>query len=316
VTIITFKLLVEETPIAGAPLIIDAQTQTTDTNGEVTTSLTVDNQHSITTGLEALTFDPILETGSELAQRNPVRIEGTRVVRSSQAPCRVLVGGDPNLFFPTFNSADHALSVPLEYQALNSMLSVTGGATPAEIFASGSSGFAVPESEFVTQDGLYGVWNFLGQSVLIPPSPEVCAGTGVPGECSVITDTELLRPFDYTRRAILRLAAEATRIARAKGVRTGGTSFSKAFLRRGAAVLATMQREIIRSKGDKFICEVAPMSCTTVRISQPKLTKAFGSIYDLKLPRNLEHLRKRKGREVGDFKKLLVGGTQEYIVCE
>jgi hypothetical protein len=196
------------------------------------------------------------------------------------------------------------------------MLSVTGGATPAEIFASGSSGFAVPESEFVRQDGLYGVWNFLGQSVPIPLSPDVCADTGVPGECSVITDTELLRPFDYTRRAILRLAAEATRIARAKGGRSAGASYSKAFLRRGAAVLATMQREIIRSKGDKFICDVAPMSCTTVRISQPKLIKAFSSIYDVKLPRNLEHLRKRQAREVGDFEKFLIGGTREYIVCE
>lgn len=300
----------------GAPLIIDSQTQTTDLNGEVTTSLAVDTQHSITTGLEALSFQPIIETGNELALHNPVLIEGTRLVRSAQAPCRVLVGGDPNIFFPTFNIADHALSVPLQYPSLNSMLSVTGGATPAELFASGSSGFVVPESDFHTPSGLYGVWNFLGQSVAVPSSPDVCADTGTPGECSAVSDAELLRPFDYTRRAILRLAGEATRSARARKGQPNGSSFSKAFLRRGAAVLARMQREIIRSKGDKFICDRAPMSCTTVRVSQPVLIKAFASIYDSKLPTTLAPVRKRKAREVGDFKKFLAGVPQEYVVCE
>lgn len=77
-----------------------------------------------------------------------------------------------------------------------------------------------------------------------------------------------------------------------------------------------MQREIIRFKGDKCICDRAPMSCTTVRISQPALINAFASIYDSKLPPSLSHLRKRKAREVGDFKRFLAGVPKGYVVCE
>jgi hypothetical protein len=237
-------------------------------------------------------------------------------VESRQLPCRLLVGGNQNLYFPTFNSTDHALTVPLQYQSLNSILSVTGGASPPEAFPPGSSGFVVPESDFLTSNGLYGVWNFLGQSVLVPPSPDICTDTGVPGECSVITDTELLRPFDYTRRTILRLAMEATRASRAGSWNPHGSGFSKTFLRRGAAVLARMKREIIRSKGDKFICDVAPMSCTTVRVSQVNLLKAFASLYDTKFPRGLDHLKKRKDKEVRDFKKFIGRAPQEYFVCD
>jgi hypothetical protein len=245
-----------------------------------------------------------------------VTIEASRLVQSRQTPCRVLVGGDQNIFFATENSTDHALSVPLQYPSLNSILSVTGGATPAEVFAAGSSGFVVPESHFLTQSGLYGVWNFLGQSIAVPLSPEVCADTGVPGECSVITDAELLRPFDYTRRAILRLATDANRAARAGLWKPNGSGFSKALLRRGAAVLARMRRELIRSNGDKYLCVVAPMSCTTVRVSPKALIKTFESLYDIRFPRGLEHLRKRKTQEVKDFKKFIAGVPKEYLECD
>jgi hypothetical protein len=314
--VITFRLLIEETPIAGAPLVIDAQTQTTDTNGEVTASLSIDGRHSITTGLEALAFEPILETGSKLAERNPVNIEASRLVRSSQPPCRVLVGGNQNLFFSTLNTSDHALEVPLQHPSLNSILSITGGAIPPETFAPGSSGFVLPESDFLTPSGLYGVWNFLGQSITVPISPEVCADTGVPGECVGISDAELLKPFVYTRRVILRLAMEANRAARAGTWRSNGSGFSKTFLRRGAAVLARMKREIIRSTGDKFVCEIAPMSCTTVQVSEASLIKAFASIYDATFPRGLEKLGKRKIREVTDFRRFLAGTPKEYVVCQ
>lgn len=226
------------------------------------------------------------------------------------------MGGNQNLFFSTLNTSDHALEVPLHYPSLNSILSITGGAVPPEAFAPGSSGFVLPESDFLTPSGLYGVWNFLGQSINVPVSPEVCADTGVPGECVAISDAELLKPFVYTRRAILRLAMEANQAARAGTWRSNGSGFSKAFLRRGAAVLARMKREIIRSTGDKFLCEVAPMSCTTVEVSEASLIKAFASIYDAKFPRGFEKARKRKIREVADFKKFIAGAPKQYVVCQ
>lgn len=174
----------------------------------------------------------------------------------------------------------------------------------------------VPESHFLTPSGLSGVWAFLGQEVIVPPSPEVCADTGVPGECSLITDTELLAPFEYTRQAILRLANEATRVGRIRRSTRYGPSFSQSLLIRGATVLARMKREIIRSTGDKFMCEVAPMSCTSVRVSEPALVKAFASLYKTKLPRELAHIQKRKNKEIRDFKTYLKTTPKDYFVCE
>jgi hypothetical protein len=296
--------------------VIDSETQTTDTNGEVTTSLSVNDQHSIATGLDAIAFDTIVDTGAGLASRNPVWIDASRLVRSYQTPCRVLVAGNRNLFFSTFNEADRPLSVALTYQSLNSLLSVTGEATPAEIFAPGAGGFLIPESPFLSPEGLTGAWNFLGETIPVPTEPEICADTGVPGECAVVTDAELLRPFDYTRRAIIRLARDATRTLRTGTRSTGSTTFSKILLRRGAAVLARMQREILRSKGERFLCDVAPVSCTSIRISEAKLVKAFASLFEVEFPRELKHLRRRKAQEVKDFRRFMAGVPKEYIVCD
>jgi len=222
-----------------------------------------------------------------------------------------------NLYFGTLNTTDRTLSVPLEYQSLNSIESVTGGATPEELFAPGSSGFAVPETNFVGTTGLYGVWKFLGQVIPIPTEPEVCSDTGVPGECRGISDTQLLKPFEYTRRAVIRMVTEANRAARINKWRTDNSAkFSKAFLRRSAAILAKMKRELVRSNGNKFVCDVGPMACTHVRISSTTLIRSFSTLYDIKFPRGLEHLAKLRKREVTGFKALLGSTPLDYFVCE
>ena len=314
---ITFLLTIEETPIAGAPIRIDTETQKTDSDGKITKALSIDQHHSVETGLEAIAFEPLYETGASLAARNPVKLPATRLVSSDKAPCRVLVGGEPNIYFGTTNSTDHALSVPLEYTELNAIYSVTGGATPAETFAPGASGFIVRENHFETPTGLYGVWKFLGQNVTVPAIPDMCADTGVPGACQRISDRQLLSPFNYARRAIVRMIREANTAARLGRWRPDGTRrTSRMIYTRGAHVLVKMRRLLVARSGDKFVCELTPMSCSLIRVSKSEVIKTFSTLYDLRFPRGLEHLGKRKAQEVKGLRAVLRGVPDSYVVCE
>ncbi len=314
---ITFLLTIEETPIAGAPIVIDAETQKTDVDGKVTKPLTIGQLHTVETGLEAIAFEALRETGAQLAARSPVQLAATRLIRANKTPCRVVVSGAPNIFFGSSNSTDHALSVPLELNELNAIYSVSGGASPPEIFAPGSSGFFIPEHHFLTANGLQGVWKFLGESVVVPQTPEVCADTGVPGECRYLSDAQLLSPIDYTRRAILRMVREATRAARVGRWKPDGTKqTSMMILSRGARVMVMMRRFLAAKSGDKFVCDIAPMSCSTIRIPKDVLIKTFSTLYDLKFPRGLEYLKKRKQGEVAGLKTVLNGLPNAYVVCE
>ena len=145
----------------------------------------------------------------------------------------------------------------------------------------------------------------------------MCSDTGVPGECRNIPDAELLKPFEYTRRAVIRIVNEANRAARARKWRADGSAqFSKAFLRRSAAVLAKMKRELVRGTGNRFVCDVGPMACTHVRISGAELVRSFSTLYEVKFPRGLEHLAKLRKREVAGFKALVGSTPLDYFVCE
>ena len=314
---ITFLLTIEETPIPGAPIVIDAVPLKTDIDGKVSRALTLGQRHSVETGLEAIAFESLHETGAELAARNPVKLAATRLVRADKTPCRVVVGSTTNIYFGSSNSTDRSLSVPLELNELNSIYSVTGGAFPPETFAPGASGFFIPEHHFLTPDALQGVWKFLGQTVLVPPLPEVCADTGVPGECRYLSDSQLLSPVDYTRRAILRLVREATKAARVGRWKPDGTKqTSIMILTRGARVMVKMRKLLAAKSGEKFVCDVTPRSCTAVRIPKDTLIKTFSTLYDLKFPRGIEYLKKRKQGEVTGLKAVLGGLPDTYVVCE
>lgn len=280
-------------------------------------ALTLGQSHVVETGLEAIAFEPLNETGAQLAARNPITIAATRLVRADKTPCRVVVGGAPNIYFGSSNSTDHALTVPLELNELNSIYSVSGGAVPAETFAPGASGFFVPEHHFLTTNGLQGVWKFLGQSVTVPQTPEVCADTGVPGECRYLSDSQLLSPVDYTRRAILRMVREATRAARIGRWKPDGLKQTSAMIfTRGARVIVKLRRFLVAQSGEKFVCDVAPMSCSTIRIPKDVVIKTFSTLYDLKFPRGLEYLKKRKQPEVAGLKTVLSGLPDAYVMCE
>jgi hypothetical protein len=313
---VTFKLTVHETPIAGAPIMINATTASTDVNGEVRTGLLNTENYTVSSGLEALSFAPLYDTGGGFAARSPVLIEAERLISAVGSPCRIVIDGSPNIYFSSVNSTERTLTVPLSETLLNSIYSVTGGAVPAESFAPGTSGFTVPESHFRDVDGLRGVWRFLGLEVPVASSPTVCLDRGVPGECMPIDSAVLRSPFEYTRNVVIRMARQA--IAAAKSGKWKGAEgrYRIPFLARGADALATMEKAFKESKEQNFVCEITPQSCVSKRVPKREMKAAFRRLFKGKVPQGLEHITARSDKEVAAFEKYLRRIPNTYTSCE
>jgi hypothetical protein len=315
---VTFKLVIEQTPIAGAPILVNSQVVTTDVNGEATATINQTQSYAITTGVEAIAFTPLYDTGSNFAAQSPITIDAARLISSTQQPCRVVIGGAPNIYFTSVNQTDHPLTVPLDYPGINSMYSVTGQAVPQEVFAAGTTGFAVPEEYFDTGSGLglSGVWKFLGQDITINAEPPVCSDTGVPGECQLLDPAALRSPFEYTKKVILKVTRASLDAARRGKWKSTNGKFSVPFLSRGAAALALMETVFRDSSGQQFVCEVTPMSCELRAVPKKKLVKAFSTIFAGKLPPGLSHIGASAKKEVKDFEKFLKKVPDRYTSCK
>lgn len=294
---------------------INAQTENTDSNGEVVTSLTVYESYTISSGLEAISFSPIYDTGEALSARSPIIIEAERLVRATDPPCLLVVGGNPSIYFSHTNDVDHALSVPLTYSELNSIYSVTGQAVPPESFAPGASGFAVPESYFVQGAGLAGVWKFLGQRIVISGEPEFCTDRGVPGECVPIDSSTLRTPINRTKEVVIKLVQRSLAAAKAGRWKGSNGQFSVPFLKRGATVIAAMEKLFPSSTKQNFVCPVTPLSCTTHRVNKKALLKVFSNIFKGPLPRGLEQIVADSGKHINAFKRELKKVPERYTTC-
>jgi hypothetical protein len=214
------------------------------------------------------------------------------------------------------NVTDHVLSVPLTYNQLNSMYSLTGQATPPESFTSGTSGFSIPEEYFTQPQGLVGVWKFLGQNMTLPTTLSACSDRAVPGACTPLDASVLRGPIEYTRQAISNLVLKSLAAARSGKWKGSGGKFSIPFLNRGAAAIALMERSFPYSTQQNFVCSVTPLSCTTVHVSKPQLIKAFSKIYDKNMPKGLQTLVANSEKEVAAFKKELKKVPDSYTACE
>jgi len=272
---VTFKLVIQQTPIAGAPIAIDSTLGNTDEHGELAANLVTDQSYTVSSGLEAIYFAPLYDTGAGFAARSPVEIEASRLLEPVGSPCRVLIGGEPNIYLACLNSTDRPISIPPLYAALNSISSVTGQARAPEIYPAGTSGFAVPESHFIQGGTLAGAWRLLGRTITINASPPMCADTGIPGSCSPIDPADLRRPFEFTREVIFRLIRLSVQAAKQGAWRPTYGAFTDPFQSRGARALRDMEALFSDSKRQNFSCPITPMSCQERRVPKRQLLRAF-----------------------------------------
>lgn len=187
---------------------------------------------------------------------------------------------------------------------------------PAEIFGPGTNGFSIAESHFRNGDALAGRWRFLGQEIVVPPHPQVCADQGVPGACTIIDQETLRIPFNHTRRTIMKLANLSLSAARAGKWKGTGGKFTIPFLSRGAAALNSMERTFPESSEQNFVCEITPLSCRTKEVPKKALITAFKRIFEGKVPRGLEHVAQSAKREVAAFERQLKKLPNRYTSCQ
>jgi hypothetical protein len=261
-------------------------------------------------------FTPIYESGTDLAAREPVLIEAERLISSVEEPCRVLIGGAPNIYFSSLNATDRALTVPLTFTQLNSIYSVTGQAVPPETFASGTSGFAIPEVYFTGPDAtLMGVWRFLGQEITVAHHPPVCSDRGIPGACEELDKALLRLPFTHTRLTVIRLTKAALGAAKSGQWKGSHGKYSVPFLARGARALKVMEILMKDTDGRRFICPVTPKSCIRHQVPKRALVAAFKKIFIGPVPRGLEQVSRRLKVELVLFEKMLKKLPQSYVSC-
>ena len=295
---------------------INATTLTTDASGELNASLKTTHMYAISSGIEAIYFAPFADTGENFNARSPVVLEAERLVKSLDAPCRLVISGAPTIYFSTLNSTDRALTIPLAMNDLNSLWSVTGTGSPPEVFAPGVSGFSIPEETFGPPSGLKGVWKFLGQEITLNGVPDVCVERAVPGACEAVDTAMLMKPREYTRQLIMTLARKSIAAARSGRWRGSNGKFAVPFLSRGAQALAAMDKSMEMMAGQHFVCEVTPMSCARKSVPKVALKKAFAKIFSGKPPAGLEHLYVRAPKEVKAFERMIAKLPNSYVTCE
>ena len=295
---------------------INATPVQTDERGELSTSLKTTHIYAISSGLEAISFPPIVDSGENFNARSPVLLEAERLVSSLQAPCRIVISGAPTIYFSTSNKTDRSLKIPLTMPEMNSLWSVTGQGSPPELFAPGTGGVTVPEEYFGQPEGLAGVLKFLGQEIVLKGVPDVCVDTAVPGSCEVIDAAALVQPREYTRQLIMSLARASISAARSGKWKGTNGKFAVPFMARGAKALAQMDKSMQMSQGHHFLCDVIPMSCSRKSVPKAAMKKAFAKVFSGTSPQGLEHIYARSTKEIKKFERLLAKMPNSYVTCE
>ncbi len=220
------------------------------------------------------------------------------------------------MYFVSVNDTDRTLSVPLNYPALNQILSVTGEAVPIESFSPGTSGFSIPESYFTNGQTLLGIWRFLGQEISVKRDVQVCADRGVPGQCNFVDPVILRSSIDFTRNTILKIISGSMAAAKSGKWKGKDRGFSLRLFSRGARALAYMERTLPTTRDQTYSCEVVPMSCSSKRVPKEELAKQFTTIFSGKVPRGLEHVFRQSKNQMKAFQRLLKKLPDTYVTCD
>ena len=314
---VTFELTIEETPIAGAPVEIDSTTYLTDDQGIITAQLHPTDYHTVKSALAAISFATQYESGATFAEQSPVTIEAERLIKATEQPCRIFIDQKPHFYFSTNNLSDTTLAVPYYFRSLNSLYSATGRAIQPDLFPPGLSGFTVPQSEFLYGDLVLGMWQILGQQIVLSQRPPVCTQNGMIEQCTTYDSATQQRPFEYTKGVITRLSQRALKVVRT--VRRGNSSERAivSFISRSTSALSRIRTLLkINDPRPKLLCNSVPINCVKVAVPKSALVKTFTGVFTGTIPPALKTIVAEHKRSVHTFAKEINKLPDYYVVCE
>ncbi|MEY4669283.1 MAG: hypothetical protein RL518_1982 [Pseudomonadota bacterium] len=309
VALVNVQVRIDQTPVPALPVYLGADIVNTDTQGYASTTVSSTSLLTVQTGLPAVSFTPITGEAASFHNRT-VLIEASRLIVPSPEICSVVVANVPHLFFPYSSLSDTALSVPLSFHRLNRILSPSGLAAPAALFAPGESGngFILPRYHFESGPTLVGTWEFLAAQVSIPESPIPCAERGTPAtplptSCSSF---DLSVIFRETKQSITNLSQESLKAA-ARGEWKPKGVIREPFLRAGSSALKKMLLTIEQMGTNLQSCTTPPSEtrCSVKPLNKAAIKSDFSRAFPKNLPRGLARVKKRIPGEIARFGRIV-----------
>ncbi len=323
----------------------------TNERGEFSGTLKERNNYKIESGLPtdpggiaAISFPEISESGASLSARSPITIDMEINLEPYGDVCRVLQDNEEMVFFGYNNKTRSIpglpdgvpIEVPLDYGALNQILSPVGNpipVAPVTLFAPGMLGYALPLAAFrTTEDTYLGIWKCLGRRADINGLPEVCTnrgdddegggggggeGGGGEGEgegngaCKITDEKVMDQIWHYASRTVFYQIKLANSLAGKRW--TPNPLIRLVITKRGAKVLAALRAAILPYY-NTYTCQVVAAACRTIKIDKDKIRVIFSGLYT-KVPKGLEPLGNDKVKRKKYIDALLKKLPAEVTSC-
>lgn len=301
------------------PLVVNGTPEVTDERGEFSRVFVSKAPARIESGLPAVVFEPVVDTGLGLEMQNPVTISATVLLAPYAADatqCEVLVGRQRSVFLRYVNYSDMGLEVPVG--GMNSFLT-SGGAVPEKFFAPGLNGFITPLDTFFNGYDYDGTWMFLGKTVPLQFPLPVCTDSGAGSDCKVITARDLKKIRDLFKSIVQRYNDKADELLRHR--RGDDITWERArrwrydLRERSDRLLNSVTRRLRRIQPPVFFCGEPPPQCRIKTFPQPVLNIYFDQLLGGRPPYPLAELRDNTKRDRRRWRILLSKYPQVYHRC-
>jgi hypothetical protein len=299
--------------------VVNGTPEITDEMGEVRRVFISKAPVRIESGLSAVIFDPVVDTGLGLEMQNPVTIAATVLLSpyaSDATQCEVIVGRQRSVFFRYVNYSAMGLQVPVG--GMNTFLT-SGEAVPETLFAPGLNGFVTPLDSFFNGYDYDGTWVFLGKTVPLQFPLPVCTDSGTGADCRVITARELKKIRDFFKSVVQRYNDTADELLAHR--RVDDLTWERArrwrydFRERSDRLLTSVTRRLRRILPPVFFCGEPPPQCRVKTFPHPVLHIYFDRLVGRSPPYLLAELAKKSKRDRRRFRALLSKYPQVYHRC-
>jgi hypothetical protein len=332
---------IDDTPIAGAPVVLGVATVLTDENGEFSANIATEVDASVSSGIKAIKYlyfngeerEILQGTGQDVldfvsARGGRLEIDGERLVKP-EAICKSYSADDGSevLRFPYTSHQSDYLTV--ESDMLNSLSSISGEPYPPASFRpslvtqpDGYYGFEWPLSYFslnnISEQRIIASWQLLGKVVSVDQlSAELpfCSWIGRYRGCTRITNDTSAQLFAYaaeTINSLSQLLVKSARIPSAKAK----SRLRATYLKYAQASLREMRATLRRLPQYRFSCRGSiHMLCAEEEYPKKALLRHFDQLRLFKTAKRIRkfnqmHVNQRKG-----FIGLLDQEPSRYVAC-
>jgi hypothetical protein len=328
---ISVRVVIEQTPIPAVPVRIegassdpDAPPPLTDDEGLATGAVVGSDTITISTGLDAIRFDPITGLGTTLAGASPLEVSAERLVEPG-TPCRrAIYEGGEEVVFPFVNLSDAMLTVE-NASPINIVTRESGDLAetqPPTDFPVAGGLFSGPLTHFMADDSsntrITGQWSFLGTErsftfdSLNEPNPlPLCEGkTLLP--CLSFSDSvarSVLKTFsDYGGR-LRRLERQ---LRQKYPLQNRGFSTERSRIRSYAKAKSV----IAAAKTRSATCDSEKIVCKQESIAKDQLKKAFFASFRPRPPTGRDPFRRLRREGAKAFNDALKSMPDFVVACD